>query len=1296
MIYTRIVQFVAYINLLLCSMVLIGWVLDVEALKCVLHGAAAMKFNTAISFLLLNIAFLTIFRHELVFRRIFVVTVIGVLSIGFITLVEYIFVLDVGIDQLFFTDRHSVAQNLKYPGRMSPAASVCFVLLGSGLILQKLKAQVYQSIAQYFFHFVTLTGLLALIGYVYRIPIMYKMSTISSMAIHTSVMFIMSSVAASFINPNLGLTGLFIGKGTGNTMARRLFPAAVLILLFLGYLRIEAHRYNIVSIEFGIAIFTASFLVVILFLVVIVAAQLNAIDAKRMIVEESYLALNKYLEFKIADRTVQLNEVKERFEMATHSAEIGIWEASLEKKSIDGNEYFYKFLGLEKSEDIFGDLLYQNIHPEDKDIFNQEIIALGEKDGGGDFLYRVFFPDKSLHYIKVMRGAALNTHGRIFGACIDVTSQVKFEEETVRQFNKIKAFIKDAPAAMAMLDTDLKFLSVSNQWLKEYHSGQSFIESLTFGELLPLFEEKLKLGFSQCLGGETIRKDAESFVTPNGNECWVKYVLSPWYDSEEVVGGVIIELLDITEHRLQEIELELAKERLLLATEASGLGIYEWDLVNRKLMVDDMMCKMYDYTEMPPDVASKLILARLHPDDLPMIDEKTYARFLQGLDLRLNLAYRIIWNDGSIHHIKSVGSLTRDQNGNPSKLVGTNVDVTLQKTAEEQLYKGYQLVKTFIEGAPTAIAMFDRQLCYLTVSNQWLKDFQLLGSDIIGESIYQIFPSSSDTWVRYFNAGLNGETIKNDGEKLKRQDGVELWLKYVICPWYDANGVIGGIIVNTIDITEQRKAVEELTFTKDRLQLATEATKVGVWDLDVPTNRLVWDDQMYKLYGADRKEGQTTSEIWVKHLHPEDLDRTVTEYRMALDGLMDFDTEFRVVLPGGAIRHMKAKAIVQKDAKGAPVRMVGTNLDITQQKVQMETLRQSEERYFKMVNEVQDYAIVLLGRQGQVENWNYGAEKIFEYAAAEVVGVDLSVFFSPEDVEGGKVSALLMTALEKGRALDEGWRVKRDGSLFLGSTTITALHGMENEIIGFSMLTHDLTERKKAELSEKMEAKNRELEQITYIASHDLQEPLRTISGIVNIMNQQYMEQLDEDADKYLKFMKDASERMRNLIKGLLDYSRVGKGNELTYFDCKETVSEIMEDLAVFISESHSEIVIEGDLPYLRGYKTEFRLLLQNLISNAIKFRKKDVTPQIRISAVKEYNCWKFALKDNGIGIDPKYQEKIFMIFQRLHNRSEYEGTGIGLSHCKKIVELHGGKIWVDSSLEHGSTFYFTIPNGIN
>lgn len=1295
MIYTKIVQFVTYISLLICSMVLVGWILDVETLKCVMQGATAMKFNTAISFLLLNIAFLMIFRKESVCQWIFGLALVVVMSIGLTTLIQYVFGLDFGFDQLFFKDKHSVAQNLKYPGRMSPAASLCFVLLSAGLYLQGLKAKPYPSIAQYFFHLVTFTGFLALIGYIYRIPIMYKMSTISSMAIHTSVMFIMSSVAASFINPNLGLTGLFLGKGTGNTMARRLFPAAVLILLLLGFLRIEAHRYGIVSIEFGIAIFTASFLVVILFLVVIVAAQLNAIDAKRMIVEESYLALNKYLEFKIADRTVQLNEVKERFEMATHSAEIGIWEASVEKKSIDGNAYFYKFLGLEKSEDIFGDLLYQNIHPEDKDLFYREIIALGE-EGNGDFVYRVFFPDKSLHYIKVMRGAALNTKGRVFGACIDVTSQVKFEEETTRQFNRIKAFIKDAPAAMAMLDTDLKFLSVSNQWLKEYHNGQSFIESLTFRELLPLFEEKLKLGFYKCLRGETIRKDAESFVKPDGKECWVKYVLSPWYDSEELVGGVIIELLDITEQKYQETELELARERLLLATEASGLGIYEWDLVTRKLMVDDMMCKMYDYAEMPPDVAHKMILARLHPDDVPMIDEKTYARFLQGLDLRLNIAYRIIWDDGSIHHIKSVGSLTRDQNGNPSKLVGTNVDVTLQKTVEEQLHRGYQLVKTFIEGAPTAIAMFDRQLCYLAVSNQWIKEFQLSGSDIIGDSIYQIFPNASDTWGRYFNEGLNGETIKNDGEKLRRQDGIELWLKYVICPWYDANGEIGGIIVNTIDITEQRKAVEELTFTKDRLQLATEATKVGVWDLDVPTNRLVWDDQMYKLYGADREGGQAPSEIWVKHLHPDDLDRAVTEYRMALDGLMDFDTEFKVVLPGGAIRHMKAKAIVQKDAKGAPVRMVGTNLDITQQKVQMETLRQSEERYFKMVNEVQDYAIVLLGRRGQVENWNYGAEKIFEYAAAEVVGVDLSVFFSPEDAEAGKVNTLLMTALENGRALDEGWRVKRDGSLFLGSTTITALHGMENEIIGFSMLTHDLTERKKAELSEKMEAKNRELEQITYIASHDLQEPLRTISGIVNIMNQQYMEQLDEDADRYLKFMKDASERMRNLIKGLLDYSRVGKGNELTYFDCKETVSEIMEDLAAFISESHSQIVIEGDLPYIRGYKTEFRLLLQNLISNAIKFRKKEVSPQIKISAVKEYNCWKFALKDNGIGIDPKYQEKIFMIFQRLHNRSEYEGTGIGLSHCKKIVELHGGKIWVDSSLEHGSTFYFTIPNSIN
>jgi light-regulated signal transduction histidine kinase (bacteriophytochrome) len=230
---------------------------------------------------------------------------------------------------------------------------------------------------------------------------------------------------------------------------------------------------------------------------------------------------------------------------------------------------------------------------------------------------------------------------------------------------------------------------------------------------------------------------------------------------------------------------------------------------------------------------------------------------------------------------------------------------------------------------------------------------------------------------------------------------------------------------------------------------------------------------------------------------------------------------------------------------------------------------------------------------------------------------------------------------------------------------------------------------------DEIEKKNRELEQFAYMASHDLQEPLITIGGFVKRFEKKYKGRLDENADKYLHYMAQAIDRMSELIKGLLSYSRLGNELQTTTIDCNKIVEDLQIDLGKNIIESNATIN-KGNLPKLRAYESEFRLLLQNLINNAIKFRKADTDPVISISAVSENNQWKFAIKDNGIGIDPEAHDKIFLIFQRLHPRNQFEGHGLGLAHCRKIVELHGGKIWVESQPNKGATFYFTIPDKNN
>lgn len=393
-----------------------------------------------------------------------------------------------------------------------------------------------------------------------------------------------------------------------------------------------------------------------------------------------------------------------------------------------------------------------------------------------------------------------------------------------------------------------------------------------------------------------------------------------------------------------------------------------------------------------------------------------------------------------------------------------------------------------------------------------------------------------------------------------------------------------------------------------------------------------------------------------------------------------------------------AEISLSSDRAGEQLLVSSTIRDITARKQAERALRDSDERFRLLVDGVRDYAIYRLTPDGHVATWNTGAERLKGYRAEEIVGQYFSRLYSDEDVQDGKPQRLLGIAAARGRVEDEGWRVRKDGSRFWASVVMTALYDANGQIRGFANVTRDITERKSLEeqlrqsIAETTRS-NTELQQFAYVASHDLQEPLRMVASYTQLLARKYQGKLDDDADEFIGFAVDGATRMSALINALLEYARVGsRAHEPVPTDTTTLLDQVIADYSLATDE-HAARITRGDLPTVRGDPVQLRQLFQNLISNALKYRGAD-PPRIHVAAERRGHEWHISVRDNGLGIQPQYADRIFVIFQRLHTQAEYPGTGLGLAICKKIVERHNGRIWVDSQPGQGSTFWFTLPAG--
>jgi len=361
-----------------------------------------------------------------------------------------------------------------------------------------------------------------------------------------------------------------------------------------------------------------------------------------------------------------------------------------------------------------------------------------------------------------------------------------------------------------------------------------------------------------------------------------------------------------------------------------------------------------------------------------------------------------------------------------------------------------------------------------------------------------------------------------------------------------------------------------------------------------------------------------------------------------------------------------------------------------------ETLRQSEERFRLLVSSVQDYAILMLDPEGRVASWNAGAERIEGYAAEEIIGQHFSRFYLPEDIEGGKPKRELQIAAEQGKVEDEGWRVRKDGSRFWADVVITAVRDDSGRLRGFSKVARDLTERKRAEQQTRLqnallEASNKELEAFSYAVSHDLRAPLRSIDGFSQALLEDCAPRLDDLGKDHLQRVRAATQRMAALIDDLLDLARITRAPmRRETVDLTAMAAAIAADLrraqpGRFVNLSIAPGLKDSGDPNL------LRCVLENLLGNSWKFTSKRERASIEFGKIPINGSFAYFVRDNGAGFDPTYAGRLFGPFQRLHASADFPGTGVGLAAVQRAIRRHGGRIWAESAVDKGATFYFTL-----
>jgi len=943
-------------------------------------------------------------------------------------------------------------------------------------------------------------------------------------------------------------------------------------------------------------------------------------------------------------------------------------------------------------------------------------------------------------------------NGAIVGAskiARDITER-RLKEEALRESEeRFRFFIEYAPAALAMFDREMRYLHLSRRWQTDFGLGNRELRGVSHYEVFPGVPERWKEAHRRALAGEVLRGENDRFERPDRPMQWVRWETRPWFDKTGGIGGVVIFTEDITERKQAEEALRDSEERLRLAVDGARLGTWRWKLESNEIEGSPLSFALIG---LPPNTKFNFALFRatVHPDDRTRVDE-ALRRTLAGQS-EYDVEYRTIWPDGTERWIAARGRVYQNAAGENTHVGGILSDITDRREAQESLRESEERFQAMANGIPQLAWMAEADGSIFWYNQRWYEYTGTAFEQMQGwgwQSVHDpdVLPQAMEKWK---DAIATGHPFEMD-LPLRGADGRFRSFLTRIVPLKDSAGRVVRWFGTNTDISERKEAeerlallavelaqqAEDLTHSRGNLEAQTAMLKLvldsmgeGLIAADREGHFLIWNDAANALMGRGATDLPT--EQWTPH------------YKVFLaDGITPCPPDRLPLVRALCGESVKVELMVQppepqpgkfievtarplKDARGNLRGGVAVLHDITERKrseadlvqhaeelLRSQQALETQKRMLQSVLDSMVEGLVAADEQGKFILWNPAAGKIMGLGPTNLPSREWGAhygLFLPDTVtpippgetplertlrgEAGTTEIFMRHAgFNRGVWLEATGSplIDKDGAMRGAVLAFRDITRRKTDELEIRKLNEDL-EEKVAKRTEQLAAANHELEAFSYSVSHDLRAPLRHIAGFSRILVNNFGPVMVVEAREYLQLIEDAVRRMGLLVEGSLSLAKLGQQSLKV---CRTELNAIVDDVISILEAECEGREVEwrvAKLPALDCDPILMGQIFQNLLGNALKYSRNRAYAVIEVDSIQQPGKPSVIfVRDNGVGFNRKYADRLFGVFQRFHTDSEFEGTGVGLATVHRIIQKHGGAIWAESEPDHGATFYFAL-----